>query len=85
MGFTDMDGDGFDDLVVLDQSSTLHILYQGAEGTFTDYNLGAVSGSSQWGMCVADFDNDDIKMFTLVVLTTECMFRKSLLLEFPLP
>lgn len=61
VGFTDMDGDGFDDLVVLDQSNTLHILYQGANGEFTDYNLGPVSGSSQWGMCVADFDNDGHK------------------------
>lgn len=61
VGFTDMDGDGFDDLIVLDQSNTLHILYQGAGGTFSDYNLGPVSGSSQWGMCVADFDNDGHK------------------------
>ena len=61
VGFTDMDGDGFDDLIVLDQSNTLHILYQGADGTFSDYNLGPVSGSSQWGMCVADFDNDGHK------------------------
>ena len=61
VGFTDMDGDGFDDLIVLDQSNTLHILYQGASGTFSDYNLGPVSGSSQWGMCVADFDNDGHK------------------------
>ena len=25
----DMDGDGFDDLVILDQSEDLHVLYQG--------------------------------------------------------
>lgn len=61
VGFTDMDGDGYDDLVVLDQSKNLHILYQGSGGAFTDFDLGAVSGSSQWGMCVADFDNDGHK------------------------
>ena len=61
VGFTDMDGDGFDDLVILDQSKNLHILYQGPDGSFLDYPLGPVSGSSQWGMCVADFDNDGHK------------------------
>jgi len=61
VGFTDMDGDGFDDLIVLDQSNTLHILYQGPDGSFVDYDLGSVSASSQWGMCVADFDNDGHK------------------------
>ena len=61
VGFADLDGDGYDDLVVLDQSNTLHTLYQTPEGTFTDYNLGQVSNASQWGMCVADFDNDGHK------------------------
>ena len=61
VGFTDMDGDGFDDLVILDESEDLHILYQGANGLFEDVDLGQVSGSNQWGMCVADFDNDGHK------------------------
>lgn len=61
VGFTDLDGDGYDDLVVLDQSNTLHTLYQTAQGTFNAYDLGAVSGNGQWGMCVADFDNDGHK------------------------
>jgi len=61
VGFADLDGDGYDDLIVLDQSNTLHTLYQTPEGTFTDYNLGQVSNASQWGMCVADFDNDGHK------------------------
>ena len=61
IGFADLDGDGFDDLVVLDQSKNLHTLYQTAEGTFVDYDLGQVSGANQWGMCVADFDNDGHK------------------------
>ena len=58
VGFADMDGDGYDDLIVLDESNTLHTLYQTPEGGFVDYNLGQVSNESQWGMCVADFDND---------------------------
>lgn len=61
VGFTDMDGDGFDDLVVLDNSEDLHILYQGADGSFTDFDMGQLSSSNQWGMCVADYDNDGHK------------------------
>ena len=61
VGFADLDGDGYDDLVILDQSRNLHTLYQATDGTFTDYALGQVSGSSQWGMCVGDFDNDGHK------------------------
>ena len=37
------------------------MLYQGPDGSFNDVDYGAVSGSSQWGMCVADFDNDGHK------------------------
>ena len=61
VGFADLDGDGYDDLVILDQSRDLHTLYQAPDGSFTDYPLGNVSGSSQWGMCVGDFDNDGHK------------------------
>ena len=61
VGFADLDGDGLDDLIVLDQSRDLHTLYQTPSGAFEDYPLGQVSGSSQWGMCVGDFDNDGHK------------------------
>jgi len=61
VGFADLDGDGYDDLVILDQSRSLHTLYQSPTGTFTDYALGNVSSASQWGMCVGDFDNDGHK------------------------
>ena len=40
VGFADLDGDGYDDLVILDQSRSLHTLYQSTDGTFTDYALG---------------------------------------------
>ncbi len=61
VGFADLDGDGYDDLIVLDESNILHTLYQTTEGGFVDHNLGQVSDASQWGMCVADFDNDGHK------------------------
>ena len=35
VGFADLDGDGYDDLVILDQSRVLHTLYQAPNGTFT--------------------------------------------------
>jgi len=61
VGFTDMDGDGFDDIIVLDESEMLHVLYQGPDGSFSDVDYGSVSDNNQWGMCVADFDNDGHK------------------------
>ena len=61
VGFADLDGDSFDDLIILDQSRTIHTLYQTPNGNFEGYNLGNVSGSNQWGMCVGDFDNDGHK------------------------
>ena len=61
IGFADLDGDGFDDLIVLDQSNILHTLYQTPDGGFVDHNLGLISEDVQWGMCVADFDNDGHK------------------------
>jgi hypothetical protein len=56
-----MDNDGRDDIVVLDQSKTVRVLYQGADGSFTAVNYGNVSNSNQWGMVIADFDNDGHK------------------------
>ncbi|MDG2210127.1 MAG: hypothetical protein P8K81_09065, partial [Flavobacteriales bacterium] len=35
VGFTDMNNDGFDDIVVLDQSKTVKVLYQDGAGAFT--------------------------------------------------
>ena len=61
VGFTDMDNDGLDDIVVLDQSKTVRVLYQSADGSFTAVNYGNVSNSNQWGMVIADYDNDGHK------------------------
>ncbi len=57
-GVWDMNNDGLNDIVVMDQSKTLRILYQQADGSFIQVNTGAQLGSSQWGMTIADLDND---------------------------
>lgn len=62
-GVADMDGDGYDDIILLNLSKNLYIDYQSAAGTFTSYNMGAVSSASQWGMAVGDVDNDGHKDF----------------------
>ncbi|MGB1075934.1 MAG: FG-GAP-like repeat-containing protein [Flavobacteriales bacterium] len=61
VGFVDMDGDGFDDVVALDASKTVKVLYQIAPGIFEEVDYGNVSGNNQWGMCIADYDNDGHK------------------------
>jgi hypothetical protein len=57
-GVWDMNNDGLNDIVVMDQSKTLRILYQQANGSFIQVDTGTQLGSSQWGMTVADIDND---------------------------
>ena len=56
-----MDNDGLDDIVVLDQSKTVKVLYQDASGGFTEVDYGNVSNSNQWGMTIGDYDNDGHK------------------------
>ena len=54
----DVNSDGLDDIVKMDQSTTLVIDMQNQDGTYTHYNLGAISGASRvWGMAVADVDH----------------------------
>ncbi len=60
-GVTDMNNDGLDDIVILDQSKNLNIAYQQANGTFVVDAFGTVSNSKQWGMCIGDVDNDGHK------------------------
>ncbi len=55
----DMNADGFDDIVHLNQGRILTIQYQKPDGSgFTAMEVGSVSGQSQWSMCVADVDNN---------------------------
>ena len=58
VGVTDMNGDGLDDIIKLDNSRSLHIEYQQADGTFILESYGNVSGSAQWGMSIGDVDHD---------------------------
>lgn len=58
-GVWDMNNDGLNDIVVMDQSTTLRILYQQSNGTYSQVNTAtAPLGQAQWGMTVADIDND---------------------------
>ena len=63
VGIADMDGDGYDDLILLDQSKHLYIDYQGSDGSFTSYDMGQASSAQQWGMAAGDVDNDGHKDF----------------------
>ncbi len=60
-GVTDMNNDGLDDIIILDQSLNLNVAYQQANGTFTVSAFGTVSNENQWGMAVGDVDNDGHK------------------------
>ena len=58
----DINNDGLDDIVKMDQSTTLIIELQNKNGTFTHYNLGSITGTSRvWGMAVADVDHNGWK------------------------
>lgn len=58
----DVNNDGLDDIVKMDQSSDLHVELQQRDGTFDYYNLGAVTGGSNvWGMACADVDHNGWK------------------------
>ncbi len=61
VGFTDMNNDGLDDIVVLHLSKNARVLYQQADGSFEEVSYGAVSTANQWGMTIADFDNNGHK------------------------
>ena len=57
-GVTDVNNDGRADIVILDQSENVYVAYQQANGSFNTVSYGSVSSASQWGMTVADVDND---------------------------
>ena len=61
VGFVDMDNDGLDDIVVLDQSKMVKVLYQVTQGVFQEVDYGPISNSNQWGMTIADYDHDGHK------------------------
>jgi hypothetical protein len=58
----DINNDGLDDIVKMDQSTTLVVDLQNRNGSFTHYNLGNITGTSRvWGMAVADVDHNGWK------------------------
>ncbi|MBL0329258.1 MAG: VCBS repeat-containing protein [Bacteroidetes bacterium] len=57
----DVNNDGLDDIVKMDQASDLVVQLQNINGTFTHYNLGDVGAGNVWGMAVADVDHNGWK------------------------
>lgn len=56
---TDMNNDGKDDIVRMNQGNDLTIEYQNQTGEiFSTFNIGNLANFSQWSMCVADVNND---------------------------
>ena len=70
IGITDMDGDGLDDIVQLDLSTHVYVLYQNPDHTFVTYDYGQVDNSQQWGWAIADLNNDGHKDICSGVSTT---------------
>lgn len=58
IGVVDMNGDGLDDIVRLNNARLLSIEYQTSSGQFQTYYHGQVSGNGQWSLCVADVDQN---------------------------
>lgn len=58
IGIADMNGDGLDDLIRLNDASDLEIEYQSVSGTFTMLDYGNVGSGKEWSMCVADVDSN---------------------------
>jgi hypothetical protein len=66
MAVVDINNDGLDDIVTMDQSTTLIIMMQHPDGTYTTSNLGNISGTcgatcTVWGMAVNDIDHNGWK------------------------
>lgn len=58
----DINNDGLDDIVKMDQSDVLVIDMQNQNGTFTNYDLGTITGGTNvWAMAVADVDHNGWK------------------------
>lgn len=62
IAIADMNGDGRDDIVRLSNGVNLSIEYQTSAGRpfLHSASLGQMGSESQWGMCVADVNNDGV-------------------------
>lgn len=59
MAVVDMNSDGRDDIVRLNQANLLSIEFQNAPNApFEHLEIGPVSGANIWGVCAADIDNN---------------------------
>ncbi|HFB99236.1 MAG TPA: hypothetical protein ENJ53_00390, partial [Phaeodactylibacter sp.] len=59
IGIADMNGDGKDDIIRLDNARILNIEYQNApNAAFSNTNFGSVSSSNQWSLCIGDADGN---------------------------
>src|SRR6185436_4617587 len=50
----DVNNDGLDDMLIMDQSTDLVLRLQNKNGTYSTYLLGQIQGSKVWGMAAAD-------------------------------
>lgn len=58
MGVADVNGDGLDDIVRLQQASDPEILLQQADGTFLPAVIDDDVSGNYWGLCIGDVDSD---------------------------
>ncbi len=67
----DMDGDGLDDVIQLDMSRHVYILYQNPDHSFVTFDYGVVEpNDNEWGWAMADLNNDGHKDICSGVGTT---------------
>lgn len=64
-GVVDVNGDGLDDIVALDEGDNLVIYFQEENGNMTLWNYGPISsdggwGGWAWGLCMADIDKNGL-------------------------
>ena len=57
----DVDGNGLDDIVKMDNNRYVHIEYQQSGGTFVHQYIGDFGTNNCWGMAVADVDHNGYK------------------------
>ncbi len=58
MGISDMNGDGLDDIVILDDRRYLYIEYQQADTNIFVNEFITDLGGTQWSICIADVDQN---------------------------
>jgi hypothetical protein len=65
MGIADMNGDGMDDIVRLSGAQEVLIEFQRSNGSFGHYTMGFAFAAKQWGLAIADADNDGMSDFVV--------------------